>query len=76
MKPKKPKMQGRASSKVLKKMPTEKKLKKEEEQQVKVKLELEPEEDGKVDFNLDVEVDPDTSGKEPLTTHLKGQVHC
>ena len=58
-----------------KKKSTEKKLKKEEEQQVKVKLELEPEEDGKVDFNLDVEVDPDTPGKEPLTTHLEGQVH-
>ena len=47
---------------------------KEEEQQVKVKLLLEPEEDGKVDFNLDIEVDPDTPGKEPLTTHLEGQV--
>merc|ERR1711874_695873 len=46
----------------------------EEEQQVKVKLELEPENEKKVDFNLDVEVDADTPGKEPLTTHLEGQV--
>ena len=51
----------------------------EDEQQVKVKLELEPVEgDGKtetkVDFKLDVEVDPNTPGKEPLTTHLEGQV--
>merc|ERR1719234_2822596 len=54
---------------------TEKKAKKkEEEQEVKVKLELEAEEDGKVDFNLDVEVDLDTPGKQPLTTHLEGQV--
>merc|ERR550519_3014242 len=49
---------------------------KEEEDRVKVKLELEPKDgdDGKVDFNLDVAVDPDTLGKEPLTTHLEGQV--
>ena len=51
----------------------------EDEQQVKVTLELEPVEgDGKtetkVDFKLDVEVDPNTPGKEPLTTHLEGQV--
>ena len=54
-----------------------KNVKKEEEDQVKVKLELEPKDgdDGKVDFNLDVAVDPDTLGKEPLTTHLEGQVH-
>ena len=51
--------------------------KKEEEDRVKVKLELEPKDgdDGKVDFNLDVAVDPDTPGKEQLTTHLEGQVH-
>ena len=51
----------------------------EDEQQVKVKLELEPVEgngktETKVDFKLDVEVDPNTPGKEPLTTHLEGQV--
>ena len=42
-------------------------------------LELEPVEgdgktEAKVDFKLDVEVDPNTPGKEPLTTHLEGQV--
>ena len=51
----------------------------EDEQQVKVTLELEPVEgngktETKVDFKLDVEVDPNTPGKEPLTTHLEGQV--
>ena len=51
----------------------------DDEQQVKVKLELEPVEgdgktEAKVDFKLDVEVDPNTPGKEPLTTHLEGQV--
>merc|ERR1719394_935892 len=51
----------------------------EDEQQVKVKLELEPVEgsgktETKVDFKLDVEVDPNIPGKEPLTTHLEGQV--
>ena len=88
LKPKMAKKPKRAPSKVLKrkKKPTEKKVKKkpttknvkkEEEDRVKVKLELEPKDgdDGKVDFNLDVTVDPDTPGKEPLTTHLEGQVH-
>ena len=87
LKPKMAKKPKRASSKVLKrkkkpaekkvkKKPTTKNVKKEEEDRVKVKLELEPKDgdDGKVDFNLDVAVDPDTPGKEPLTTHLEGQV--
>ena len=79
VKPKIAKKPTRASSKVLrrKKKPTMKNVKKEEEDRVKVKLELEPKDgdDGKVDFNLDVAVDPDTPGKETLTTHLEGQVH-
>ena len=78
LKPKKAKKPKRASSKVLKKKKrTEKKVQKEEDR-VKVKLVLEPEDgekEKKVDFNLEVEVDPDSPGKEPLTTHLEGQVH-
>ena len=64
----------RASRKVLKK---EKKpsVKKVEEDQVHVKLEIEEKDGEKVDFSLDVEVDPVTPGKEPLTTHLEGQVY-
>ena len=67
---------GVGSKKKSKKVKTKKV---EEEQQVKVKLELEPVEgngktETKVDFKLDVEVDPNTPGKEPLTTHLEGQV--
>ena len=72
-----PTRQRRVGSKKKSKKVKTKKV--EEEQQVKVKLELEPVEgDGKtetkVDFKLDVEVDPNTPGKEPLTTHLEGQV--
>ena len=65
---------SRASRKVLKK---EKKprVKKVEEDQVHVKLEIEEKDGEKVDFSLDVEVDPVTPGKEPLTTHLEGQVY-
>merc|ERR1719239_1841239 len=45
-----------------------------EEEHITVKLELEPENEKKADFNLDVKVDPNTPGKQPLTTHLEGQV--
>ena len=70
------KRKKKPTEKKVKKKPTTKNVKKEEEDRVKVKLELEPKDgdDGKVDFNLDVTVDPDTPGKEPLTTHLEGQV--
>ena len=75
-KPTEKKLKKKPTEKKAKKKPTEKKVK-EEEDRVKVKLELEPSDgkDGKVDFNLDVVVDPDTPGKEPLATHLEGQVH-
>merc|ERR1719394_2174214 len=77
MMPMMPMRQRRVGSK--KKLKKVKTKKVEEEQQVKVKLELEPVEgngktETKVDFKLDVEVDPNTPGKEPLTTHLEGQV--
>ena len=71
------KRKKKPTEKKVKKKPTTKNVKKEEEDRVKVKLELEPKDgdDGKVDFNLDVAVDPDTPGKELLTSHLEGQVH-
>ena len=62
----KPKKQGRAGSKVLKKKMVKKK--RSTEKKVKggnVKLELKPvngEKETKLDFNLDVEVDPKTQG--------------
>ena len=62
-------------SKLKKQWEKKSKVKKVEEEQVHVKLEIEEKDGEKMDFNLDIEVDPDTPGKDPITTHLEGQVY-